>query len=110
MKYLIIGTGGVGGSIAGFLALAGHDVTCIVRGANLEAIREKGLHLKSDLKGDHYIKVNDKLAPESTASMQKDLERGHESEINGLLFDVIELAEKLDISVPTYREVAKKFE
>ena len=28
-KYLIVGTGGVGGSIAGFLALAGKDVTCI---------------------------------------------------------------------------------
>jgi len=33
-KYLIIGTGGVGGSIAGFLALAGHKCwgTCIARG------------------------------------------------------------------------------
>lgn len=29
MKYLIAGTGGVGGSIAGFLSLAGKDVTCI---------------------------------------------------------------------------------
>ena len=27
MKYLIAGTGGVGGSIAGFLSLAGKDVT-----------------------------------------------------------------------------------
>ena len=32
MKYLIAGTGGVGGSIAGFLSLAGKDVTCIARG------------------------------------------------------------------------------
>lgn len=30
MKYLIAGTGGVGGSIAGFLSLAGKDVTCIL--------------------------------------------------------------------------------
>ena len=57
-KYLIVGAGGVGGSIAGFLALAGHNVTCIVRGEHLKAIREKGLHLKSDLKGEHYIPVN----------------------------------------------------
>ena len=49
-KYLIIGTGGVGGSIAGFLALNGEDVTCIARGSHLEAIRKYGLHLKSDLK------------------------------------------------------------
>ena len=50
MKYLVVGTGGVGGSIAGFLALAGKDVTCIARGKHLEAIRRNGLHLKSDLK------------------------------------------------------------
>lgn len=56
-KYLIIGTGGVGGSIAGFLALAGKDVTCIARGKHLEAMRRNGLHLKSDLKGDHYLPV-----------------------------------------------------
>ncbi len=54
-KYLIVGTGGVGGSIAGFLALAGEDVTCIARGKHLEAIREHGLHLKSDLKGEHFL-------------------------------------------------------
>lgn len=56
-NFLIIGTGGVGGSIAGFLALAGKDVTCIARGKHLEAIREKGLHLKSDLKGEHYLPI-----------------------------------------------------
>lgn len=58
MNYLIIGTGGVGGSIAGFLALAGKEVTCIARGKHLEGIRKHGLHLKSDLKGEHYLKVN----------------------------------------------------
>ncbi len=57
-QYLIIGTGGVGGSIAGFLALQGKKVTCIARGKHLEAIKENGLHLKSDLKGNHFIKVD----------------------------------------------------
>lgn len=57
MNYLIIGTGGVGGSITGFLALAGKDVTCIARGKHLEAIKKNGLHLKSDLKGEHYLPV-----------------------------------------------------
>lgn len=57
-KYLIVGTGGVGGSIAGFLALAGKDVTCIARGKHLEAIREKGLHLRSDLKGNHFLPIS----------------------------------------------------
>ena len=57
MNYLIIGTGGVGGCIAGFLALAGKDVTCIARGKHLEAIRRQGLHLKSDLKEEHFLRV-----------------------------------------------------
>ena len=37
IKYLIAGTGGVGGSIAAFLSLAGKDVTCIARGEHLAA-------------------------------------------------------------------------
>lgn len=58
MKYLIAGTGGVGGSIAAFLALAGKDVTCIARGEHLATLRERGLLLHSDLKGEHTLKVD----------------------------------------------------
>jgi 2-dehydropantoate 2-reductase len=57
MKYLIAGTGGVGGSIAGMLALDGHDVTCIARGAHLEAIRNSGLAFRSTLKGNQNIPI-----------------------------------------------------
>ena len=57
LKYLIAGTGGVGGSIAAFLSLSGKDVTCIARGEHLAAIRGNGLQLHSDLKGEHCLKV-----------------------------------------------------
>ena len=57
MKYLIAGTGGVGGCIAGFLALAGKDVACIARGEHLAAICEHGLRLHSDLKGEHTLRI-----------------------------------------------------
>ena len=67
LKYLIAGTGGVGGSIAAFLALAGKDVTCIARGEHLAAIRENGLQLHSDLKGEHTLKVPAYTAEEYTA-------------------------------------------
>ena len=67
LKYLIAGTGGVGGSIAAFLALAGKDVTCIARGEHLAAIRENGLQLHSDLKGEHALKVPAYTAEEYTA-------------------------------------------
>jgi 2-dehydropantoate 2-reductase len=45
MKIAIIGAGAIGGYVGVKLALAGEDVTFIVRGANLEAIRSKGMKL-----------------------------------------------------------------
>lgn len=45
MKIAIIGAGAIGGYVGVKLALAGEDVTFIVRGANLEAIRTKGMKL-----------------------------------------------------------------
>lgn len=57
MKYLIVGTGGVGGCIASFLALSGKEVTCIARGEHLDAIQADGLKLHSDLKGEHLLKI-----------------------------------------------------
>lgn len=43
MKYLIVGTGGTGACIGGFLAKTNHDVTFIARGKHLETINENGL-------------------------------------------------------------------
>ena len=45
MKIAIIGAGAIGGYVGVKLALAGEDVTFIVRGANLTAIRSKGVRL-----------------------------------------------------------------
>ncbi|MDB5874338.1 MAG: ketopantoate reductase, partial [Ramlibacter sp.] len=45
MKIAIIGAGAIGGYVGAKLALAGEDVTFIVRGANLDAIRDKGIKL-----------------------------------------------------------------
>jgi 2-dehydropantoate 2-reductase len=45
MKIAVIGAGAIGGLVGAKLALAGEDVTFIVRGANLEAIRSKGIEL-----------------------------------------------------------------
>ena len=45
MKIAVIGAGGIGGLVGARLALAGEDVTFIVRGANLDAIRKDGIKL-----------------------------------------------------------------
>lgn len=45
MKIAVIGAGAIGGYVGAKLALAGEEVTFIVRGANLEAIRRDGIKL-----------------------------------------------------------------
>ncbi|HSY96526.1 MAG TPA: 2-dehydropantoate 2-reductase [Steroidobacteraceae bacterium] len=45
MKIAIIGVGAIGGYVGIKLALAGEDVTFIARGANLEALRSRGIRL-----------------------------------------------------------------
>jgi len=47
MRIAVIGTGGVGGYFGAKLALAGHDVTFVARGAHLDAIRRDGLRIDS---------------------------------------------------------------
>ena len=45
MKICIFGAGAIGGYLAVELALAGHEVSVVARGAQLEAIRKNGLKL-----------------------------------------------------------------
>lgn len=56
MKYLVVGTGGVGGSVGAFLDLEGKDVTFIARGNHLKKMKEEGLLLKSHHKGKVLLK------------------------------------------------------
>ncbi|MBE7419545.1 MAG: 2-dehydropantoate 2-reductase [Ideonella sp.] len=57
MKFAIIGAGAIGGYLGAKLALAGEDVTFIVRGANLEAIRTHGIKL-IDAEGREQVARN----------------------------------------------------
>lgn len=58
MRYIIVGAGGVGGCVGGYLALAGHDVTLIARGEHLKEIKSKGLTVNSAEKGSFNLKVD----------------------------------------------------
>jgi len=63
MNIVVFGTGGVGGYFGGKLAKAGFDVTFIARGKHLEAIKNKGLQIKS-IHGDFTVhpKVTDDIS------------------------------------------------
>src|SRR5215207_8310357 len=57
MRIAVIGAGGTGGYFGGLLAQAGEEVTFIARGAQLEALRRRGLTLESRLAGTFTIPV-----------------------------------------------------
>jgi len=56
MRFAIVGSGAVGGYYGARLARAGHDVSFIERGAHLQAIRERGLSIRSPL-GDFTVQA-----------------------------------------------------
>lgn len=47
MRVVIYGTGAIGGAVAASIARAGGEVVAIARGAQLEAIRERGLTVRT---------------------------------------------------------------
>ena len=49
MKIVIMGSGGVGGYFGARLADAGEDLSIVERGRHLDAIKSKGLKIKSEL-------------------------------------------------------------
>jgi 2-dehydropantoate 2-reductase len=55
MRVTVFGSGGVGGYFGALLARAGHEVTFIARGAHLEAMRARGLQIKS-VHGDFHLR------------------------------------------------------
>jgi 2-dehydropantoate 2-reductase len=57
MRFSILGSGAVGGYFGAKLARAGQDVTFIARGAHLEAIRNRGLEVRSAKLGDFTVKA-----------------------------------------------------
>jgi 2-dehydropantoate 2-reductase len=57
MRIVVVGAGGVGGYFGARLARAGHEVTVVARGAHLDAIRSRGLSVRSAVEGDYAVPV-----------------------------------------------------
>jgi 2-dehydropantoate 2-reductase len=55
MRFVILGAGGLGSVIGGYLAEAGEDVTLICRPAHAQAINANGLKI-SGVRGDHLVR------------------------------------------------------
>ena len=59
---------------------------------------------------ENNLKILDSLAPTASTSMQRDLKQGSRSEIDGLIFEVLRMAEKEHVSVPNYVKIAAALE
>lgn len=64
MRVVVLGSGAVGAYYGGQLARAGHEVACLARGANLAAIREHGIEIRT-LEGAFLTRVAATDRPEA---------------------------------------------
>lgn len=57
---------------------------------------------------DINLKILANLAPETTTSMQRDVAAGKESELDGLVYEVVRMGRRYHVPVPMYEKVAAK--
>lgn len=55
------------------------------------------------------LKILSNLPEEATTSMQRDVMEGKQSEIDGLVYEVVRMAKKYGVEVPAYERAAEKF-
>ena len=67
-----------------------------------------GITFEEDLV-ERNLKILSNLPEEATTSMQRDVIEGKQSEIDGLVYEVVRMAKKYGGEVPTYRRAAEKF-
>jgi 2-dehydropantoate 2-reductase len=69
MRIAVLGAGAVGGFYGARLARAGHEVSFVARGRNLEAIRTGGITVRSGL-GDFVVFPNTESDPASIGTVE----------------------------------------
>lgn len=55
------------------------------------------------------LQILDNLSPTASTSMQRDLRQGKDSEIDGLIFEVVRLSRQYNLTLPAYETIAQKF-
>ena len=54
------------------------------------------------------LKIMDDLLPTATASMHRDIRNGKQSEVDGLVYQVVRLGREYHVSLPAYEGIAEK--
>ena len=67
-----------------------------------------GITFEEDLV-ERNLEILSNLPEEATTSMQRDVMEGKQSEIDGLVYEVVRMAKKYGVEVPAYERAAEKF-
>jgi 2-dehydropantoate 2-reductase len=51
------------------------------------------------------LAILDALTPEASTSMQRDIQNGHQSEIDGLVYEVVRMGKEYGVSLPVYEKI-----
>ena len=81
-------------------ALLIHEIDCLAYAM--------GIRFKQDIVQTN-LEILDNLSPEASTSLQRDIRDGKSSEIDGLIYEVVRMADRYGVSVPTYRKCAEAF-
>lgn len=54
------------------------------------------------------LQIMDDLAPTASSSMQRDIAAGKQSEVDGLIYQVVRLGKQYQVDVPVYEEIGEK--
>lgn len=63
------------------------------------------IHFDEDIV-QRNLDILDTLTPTATTSLQRDIAANHQSEIDGLIYEVVRLADKYGVDAPIYRKIA----
>ena len=63
------------------------------------------IHFEEDIV-NRNLDILDTLVPSATTSLQRDIAAGNLSEIDGLIYEVVRLADKYNVEAPIYRKIA----
>jgi 2-dehydropantoate 2-reductase len=94
MKIVVFGAGGVGAFYGGLLARAGQDVQFVARGAQLDALRTRGIHISSLALGEidiPAVRATDRAAEIGRADLVLVCVKAHQTA--GVLDDVATLVD-----------------
>lgn len=85
------------------------EMICELMREITELSHAMGIEFEEDLV-ERNLRILSNLAPESTTSMQRDVMAGKQSEIDGLVYEVVRMGREYGVAMPEYEKAAAQFQ